>query len=330
MQMVIETTVDDGAPVTETLSFSYDASGTPMNVIYNGTAYFYTVNLQGDVMAILDENGNCVVEYSYDAWGNILSVAGTMADTLGESNPLTYRSYVYDYETSFYYLQSRYYDPEVGRFINADVMISTGQGLLGNNMFAYCNNNPVSLADPSGTACCALFDDNQILHLIIRDYSSCGGNSYASGGVSTRGSSISIKEYLNTNDPEVVLENLEKDNIAYYNDVFVIKTPFDASFSFGFIGLSKQQQNADVLRHEYGHTVQLGNMGVGSYITNVTLPSITINLLDRKGNLLYDYYSYPWEAEANELGGSALSQSWLPPLPQGGYTSYWDLIKLFF
>ena len=60
------------------------------------------------------------------------------------------RSYVYDDETGLYYLQSRYYDPEIGRFINADVFTSTGQGLLGNNMFAYCNNNPVNYVDPSG------------------------------------------------------------------------------------------------------------------------------------------------------------------------------------
>ena len=134
-----------------TLNFAYDAGGVPMTVNYNGTNYYYIVNLQGDVMAIVDASGTAVVSYSYDAWGNILSVAGTMADTLGESNPLTYRSYVYDYETSFYYLQSRYYDPEVGRFINADVMISTGQGLLGNNMFAYCRNNPVYRKDTAGT-----------------------------------------------------------------------------------------------------------------------------------------------------------------------------------
>ena len=152
MQLVIKTTVNDGEPVTETLSFSYDASGMPMNVIYNGTAYFYTVNLQGDVMAIVDASGTAVVSYSYDAWGNILSVTGTMADTLGESNPLRYRGYVYDPETELYYLQSRYYDPEVGRFINADALVSTGQGILGNNMFAYCNNNAVLYYDPTGYA----------------------------------------------------------------------------------------------------------------------------------------------------------------------------------
>ena len=73
-----------------------------------------------------------------------------MASTLGVLNPLTYRSYIYDHETGLYYLQSRYYNPTWGRFLNADAFVSTGQGLLGNNMFAYCNNNPVIYIDISG------------------------------------------------------------------------------------------------------------------------------------------------------------------------------------
>lgn len=73
-----------------------------------------------------------------------------MADTLGAYNPLRYRGYVYDEETSLYYLQSRYYDSAMGRFINADAFATTGQGLIGNNMFAYCNNNPVNLVDHNG------------------------------------------------------------------------------------------------------------------------------------------------------------------------------------
>ena len=85
-------------------------------------------------MAILDTVGNAVVEYAYDAWGNLLSTTGRLARTLGEYNPLRYRGYVYDTETGFYYLQSRYYDPELSRLINADILGSTGQSLLGNNM----------------------------------------------------------------------------------------------------------------------------------------------------------------------------------------------------
>lgn len=71
------------------------------------------------------------------------------------------------------------------------------------------------------------------------------------------------------------------------------------------------------------------NMGVGKYVKDVAIPSVMINVLDRKDKLPYDYYSYPWEAEANKLGGSTLSDG-KPPLPQDGYNSYWDLIKLLF
>ena len=137
---------------TDTLHFTYDALGVPLSVRYNGTAYWISTNLQGDIIRILDSTGNSVVSYTYDAWGNLLSCTGTMAETLGTLNPLRYRGYVYDTETGLYYLQSRYYNPQWGRFINADGYVSTGQGLLGNNMFAYCNNNPVLFCDPSGEA----------------------------------------------------------------------------------------------------------------------------------------------------------------------------------
>ena len=136
---------------SDTLTFTYDASGRPLALDYNGTDYYYVTNLQGDITAILNKAGTAVVTYTYDAWGNALTVTGPHAATLGTLNPLRYRGYVYDTETGFYYLQSRYYDPQIGRFINADALVATGQGLLGNNMFAYCLNNPVNANDPSGT-----------------------------------------------------------------------------------------------------------------------------------------------------------------------------------
>jgi len=137
-----------------TLSFHYDADGKPMSFVYNGTTYYYATNLQGDIVAILSKEGTQVVSYSYDAWGNILSITGTKADTIGKYNPLRYRGYVYDTESKLYYLQSRYYDPAIGRFINADTFATTGQGLLGNNMFAYCQNNPVIYYDSEGHFLC--------------------------------------------------------------------------------------------------------------------------------------------------------------------------------
>ena len=132
------------------LYFGYDASGAPLQVVYNGTTYYYVTNLQGDVIAILNSSGTAVVQYTYDAWGNPISTTGSMATTLGTHNPLRYRGYVYDQETNLYYLQSRYYNPKTGRFLNADAMTSTGQGTLGNNMLAYCNNNPVFGVDSCG------------------------------------------------------------------------------------------------------------------------------------------------------------------------------------
>ena len=108
------------------------------------------------MVQLRDQNNAVVANYQYDAWGKLLYVydnAGTEitdADHIALINPLRYRGYYYDSETGFYYLQSRYYDPVIRRFINADGFVSTGQGLLGYNMFTYCGNNPVCRIDESG------------------------------------------------------------------------------------------------------------------------------------------------------------------------------------
>ncbi len=143
---------------TETLYYAYDANGVPMSLTYTDAegvteTYYYATNIQGDVTAILDTTGIPVVEYTYDAWGNLLTTTGSLADTLGKANSLRYRGYAYDTETNLYYLQSRYYSPEMGRYINVDGYIITGQGLIGNNMLAYCLNNPVICEDETGAMC---------------------------------------------------------------------------------------------------------------------------------------------------------------------------------
>ena len=138
---------------TTTLDFFYDESGRPFafNYSVDGSdfeTYYYILNLQGDVVQIIDEGGVLQAAYVYSPWGEVISAEGDLA----EINPLRYRGYYYDSETGFYYLQSRYYDPENHRFINADSFASTGQGFLGTNMFAYCNNKPIINSDPSGHA----------------------------------------------------------------------------------------------------------------------------------------------------------------------------------
>ena len=91
-----------------------------------------------------------MVEYTYDSWGKLLRTTGSLSETFGKEQPFRYRGYVYDEETGWYYLQSRYYNPEIGKFISADVYLSTGQGVLGHNAYAYCLNNPVNRMDSTG------------------------------------------------------------------------------------------------------------------------------------------------------------------------------------
>lgn len=131
--------------------FTYDAVG-PLSVNFNGTEYFYLKNAQGDVTGLVDSTGTKVVAYTYGPWGEAWGVSGTLASTLGAMNPLRYRGYVYDTETGLYYLNSRYYNPVWGRFINADNQITTGSDLTGTNLFAYCGNNPMNRTDPTGEA----------------------------------------------------------------------------------------------------------------------------------------------------------------------------------
>ena len=134
--------------------FFYDDKGTPYGVftLIDGVQehLFYLYNAQGDVIAIIDDYAERVVNYEYSAWGELLSVTGSKADTVGTLNPFRYRGYCYDTETGLYYLNSRYYDPTTQRFVNEDSYASTGRGVLGNNMFAYCLNNPISLIDCTG------------------------------------------------------------------------------------------------------------------------------------------------------------------------------------
>ena len=147
LREVITTTAEDETVTTTTLDFFYDASGMPYVLKYNGVEYYYITNLQGDVVSLVNPTtGAPVANYEYDPFGKVISATGTMADI----NPLRYRGYYYDTETGFYYLQSRYYDPTICRFINADSFASTGQSALGYNMFAYCNNNPANCIDPNG------------------------------------------------------------------------------------------------------------------------------------------------------------------------------------
>ena len=145
---------------TNIMTFQYDTSGQPLGFTYNGTQYLYMVDVQGNVFGVANTEGTAIGQYDYDEWGNpvdsyTVDNATTAEVTAFNANPLRYRGYYYDQETGYYYLQSRYYDPSICRFINADlpqyVLILKGI-TSGINSFSYCFNNPVMFSDDMGTS----------------------------------------------------------------------------------------------------------------------------------------------------------------------------------
>ena len=271
--------------------FTYDAAGKPLTLEYHDTLYcqahnggacgslcktlYYVTNLQGDVIALLDSSGDVDSTYTYDAWGNLI---GSTGSRIGRDNPLRYRGYVYDRETKLYYLQSRYYNPEIGRFISADAYVSTGQGILSNNMFAYCGNNPVIRIDPTGENFKDWLKDAwaDVCDFFVETY-----------------------ECLTNTDADAVLE---AEHLAFYKGVPVIK--IDAmgnnAFSFGiiFMGNGNLQSKATV-KHEYGHTKQLVAMGMEMYLLTVAIPSLYGFWSGAYGE---NYYNTPWERMADKMG----------------------------
>ena len=148
------------------LVYFYDETGTPIGMAYrnadtvdeNAThanqfdLYLFTKNLQGDIVGIYDENATLVASYVYDAWGNH-TVTNYTSENIGNINPFRYRGYYFDSETGFYYLNTRYYNPQLKRFINADSLNYLGANgdMQSFNLYAYCSNNPILHVDPNGT-----------------------------------------------------------------------------------------------------------------------------------------------------------------------------------
>lgn len=138
---------------TNTMYFQYDEHQSPIGFIYNENQYYYITNISGDIIGITESNGLAVAEYFYDAWGNVEYVEAFNAnyEAVANANPLRYRGYYLDTETGYYYLQSRYYDPSICRFINADDVIYLNiNDYSGLNLFAYCCNDSINNYDSTG------------------------------------------------------------------------------------------------------------------------------------------------------------------------------------
>jgi RHS repeat-associated protein len=138
--------------------YTYDENGLATGFRYNGAEYYYFRNGQNDIIGIVDSSGTTVAQYTYDSWGKHISITdgngnnvSGNANHIANINPLRYRGYYFDTETGLYYLQSRYYDANVGRFLNCDSVVSgTGESAKGYNLFEYCFNNPINMTDEGG------------------------------------------------------------------------------------------------------------------------------------------------------------------------------------
>ena len=244
---------------TDELHFFYDAQNRPAVVVYNGTAYAYVKSLQGDIVAILDENGNTVVSYGYDAWGAPLWCTGELAETLGKVQPFRYRGYVFDEETGLYYLRSRYYNPGWGRFVNADVLIGAGK-LLSHNLFAYCDNVPVSFSDKHGqTRENSFFYETTIEdvagncacqtipEIIFRNYI---GEWPSPETVNKKGKVHVIINYLDFCNDELVTVISDEDLLTLSR---MLAYEIDKRYGINFDSIDIKQMKGEIALHMYGY-----------------------------------------------------------------------------
>ena len=299
---VARETIRTNNTLTAVLDFIYDESGKPFALKYstNGTSfetYYYVLNLQGDVVKLIHYipgfEYESVATYEYDAWGNVSS-----SGRLAEINPLRYRGYYYDNETGFYYLQSRYYDPANRRFISADSYQSTGQGFVGTNMFAYCNNSPVDLYDPSGNAAgksfltvmedCAGGRPRELDPNGIYQYAPNGTEAlllyespYDSRANLTRKvtylsptqtreyvENLAYSNFIGTSSPEKMLGGIAGSYLLNYTDKLLTSTQ-GATLTAAIIWMQTYQHSAESIRAR--QMIEIMNSGTGMVIVNFTI-----------------------------------------------------------
>ena len=212
------------------------------------------------------------VSHTYDAWGNILSITGGLASTVGQINPFRYRGYYYDSETDLYYLNSRYYDAEVGRFINADGIVGANGGLQGYNMFSYCNNSPVMFYDPSGCMGEIIeenFDNNDPFDLFPEGMDGgCGSGYYFSFSNATYSSLYSGGIYNGNGSfgyttPGVYSSYSAYKNTTAYNEAFY-NSPYNINVTPSYSTSSSANSSKQKLDLSYNENqIILSDMGKG-------------------------------------------------------------------
>ena len=294
----------------------FTKSANANSVTSSDTSYYYRKNAEGDITHLYSQGGDLLARYEYNAWGEVrvynrngsdITEGSNYANEIGRINPFRYRGYYYDEDTKLYYLINRYYDPEVGRFINADdIKYLDPETLGGINLFAYCNNNPVMYVDPMGTSWLLVF---AIVALFL--FTPVGG--VAAQVVATTTSYVGlavasiwdeeIREDMNRISWNPFNSNAKavfgSNKISFYKGMPVFLKDSGRSGSFFVISLNRYRDE-DELRHERGHGWQAMMMGIGTFGITVAIPS-PLALGPWAAN--NKYYSAPWETLPDILGG---------------------------
>ncbi len=317
--------------------YIYDDKGIAGFAIPGYGFHFYRKDAQGNIIAILDNDGAVMVRYEYDAWGNhkVLDFDGneiTDPEHIGHLNPIRYRGYFYDEETGLYYLQTRYYDPTIGRFISQDgIEYADPQTPNGINLYAYCANNPVMAVDPMGNSWksfwskvgrffagvaslvigAAITITNLGLSLIspLHTVFSEIGLSLTFYGAGLIGSVFNSQIYsdmsaigwnpFNSNVDAVMGSNI----LSFYKGVPIFRTPKNSrSGTFGIMLLARNEEDGAV-QHEFGHVPQLLLLGTVKFLLYVGIPSAAEFGPWAHTGSYEDYYNAPWETMADMFGG---------------------------
>lgn len=287
--------------------YLYDENGNLYGFIKNNTnIYYYIRDILGTILGIVDESGNLVVKYDYDAYGNIINQIGNIY------NPFRYKGYYYDDEIFMYYLKSRFYNPELRRFMTPDsykYLEPTNVGCI--NLYAYCNNNPIMNYDPDGKFIVdiigallgkAIFKASIGISLQVLAsttvYSLIMTFPSLLAGAFNDMSSIGFNPF-NTNKDAVYNSKF----VSFYKGVPVFRANTERSGTFLAIFLQDNiKKDYYILEHEYGHIVQQTLLGPRNYLLGIGIPSI-----NSEGDGI-PYYNNPWEASADYFGGVSESE----------------------
>lgn len=306
-KLVAEKTVNRG--VIHFIYYRYDETGV-CGMRYEGSDYFFRKNIFGDVIGVYTKLGEPVANFTFDAFGRTLSATGRLADKV----PFRYRGYYYDKETGFYYLQSRYYDPETGRFISPDaVEYLDHENAQGLNLYAYCGNNPVMRVDPTGNWWLTTLLILASIYVGLRIARAAIGTTLqiAASLVSYIGMAISamfdeeVKEDLDRIkwNPFNADENtvLKSKKVSFYKGIPVFRADMGGrSGTFLIMLLDKKETDPNSVRHEAGHVPQQMILGPLVFFISIGIPSITKMGEQKFGN----YYNQPWETMADMFGGA--------------------------